>query len=57
MVYYKIKKENQIKYLKNVFIKDKRGFLNKTVDSKKLDRLNFKIVESQFSYNKKKKYF
>tara|TARA_B110000037_G_C16996897_1_gene455453 strand:- start:464 stop:1009 length:546 start_codon:yes stop_codon:yes gene_type:complete len=57
MIYYKINKENQIKYLKNILIKDKRGFLNKTIDSKKLERLNFRIVESQFSYNKKKNIF
>ena len=57
MTYYKFIKENQIKYLKNVFIKDKRGFLNKVLDSKKLKKLNFKIVESQFSYKKKKNIF
>ncbi len=57
MAYYKFIKENQIKYLKNIFIKDKRGFLNKVLDSKKLKILNFKIVESQFSYNKKKNIF
>lgn len=57
MTYYKFIKENQIKYIKNVFIKDKRGFLNKFLDSKKLKKLNFKIVESQISYNKKKNIF
>ena len=57
MAYYKIKKENQIKFLKNIFIKDKRGFLNKTLDNKKLKNINFQIKESQFSYNKKKNVF
>ena len=57
MNYYTKKNNQTILIFKNILLRDKRGHLNKIVNSKIIEKLNFKIKECQFSYNKKKNVF